>query len=54
MEGEDWALLTGDDNKRPFRDFPKRVPFKGYSEEGKSSWIMAYLLSMEFPMFIQN
>jgi hypothetical protein len=25
----------GDDSKRPFKDIPKRVPFKGYSEEGK-------------------
>jgi hypothetical protein len=33
--GEDWTSLVGDDSKRPFRDFPKRVPIKGYSEEGK-------------------
>ena len=33
--GEDWTSLVGDDNKRPFKDFPKRVPLKGYSEEGK-------------------
>jgi len=33
--GEDWASLVGDDSKRPFKDFPKRVPLKGYSEEGK-------------------
>jgi hypothetical protein len=33
--GEDWTSLVGDDSKRPFRDFPKRVPLKGYSEEGK-------------------
>jgi len=25
----------GDDNKRPFRDFPRGEPLKGYSEEGK-------------------
>jgi hypothetical protein len=33
--GEDWTSLVGDDSKRPFKDFPKRVPLKGYSEEGK-------------------
>ena len=33
--GEDWASLVGDDSKRPFKDFPKRVPLKGYSEDGK-------------------
>ena len=33
--GEDWTLLVGDDSKRPFKDFPKRVPLKGNSEEGK-------------------
>jgi len=33
--GEDWVSLVGDDSKRPFKDFPKRVPLKGYSEEGK-------------------
>jgi hypothetical protein len=33
--GEDWAYMVGDDSKRPFKDFPKRVPLKGYSEEGK-------------------
>jgi len=33
--GEYWISLVGDDNKRPFKDFPKRVPLKGYSEEGK-------------------
>jgi hypothetical protein len=33
--GEDWASLVGDDSRRPFKDFPKRVPLKGYSEEGK-------------------
>jgi len=33
--GEDWTSLVGDDSKRPFKDFPKRVPFKAYSEEGK-------------------
>jgi len=34
--GENWlTLLSGDENKRPFKDFPKRVPLKGYSEEGK-------------------
>ena len=33
--GEDWTSLTGGDSKRPFKDFPKRVPLKGYSEEGK-------------------
>jgi hypothetical protein len=33
--GEDWTSLVGDDNKRPFKDLPKRVPLKGYSEEGK-------------------
>lgn len=25
----------GDDNKRPFKDFPKGTALKGYSEEGK-------------------
>jgi len=33
--GEDWTSLVGDDSKRPFRDFPRRLPLKGYSEEGK-------------------
>jgi hypothetical protein len=33
--GEDWLSLVGDDSKRPFKDFPKRVALKGYSEEGK-------------------
>jgi hypothetical protein len=33
--GEDLISLMGDDSRRPFRDFPKRVPLKGYSEEGK-------------------
>jgi len=33
--GEDWTSLVGDDSRRPFRDFPKRVPIKGYSEDGK-------------------
>jgi len=33
--GEDWTSFVGDDNKRPCKDFPKRVPLKGYSEEGK-------------------
>ncbi|MDR2597469.1 MAG: hypothetical protein LBC76_09155 [Treponema sp.] len=32
---EDWRTLVGDDRKRPFKDYPKRVPLKGYSEEGK-------------------
>jgi len=38
--GEDWTSLVGDDSKRPFRDFPKRVPLPGYSEGG------LFLLSM--------
>jgi len=33
--GEDWSSLVGDDSKRPFKDFPKRVPLNGYSEEGQ-------------------
>jgi hypothetical protein len=33
--GEDWLSLVGDDSKLPFKDFPKRVALKGYSEEGK-------------------
>ena len=33
--GEDWTSLVGDDSKRPFKDFPKRVPLKGYSENGE-------------------
>jgi hypothetical protein len=33
--GEDWTSLVGDDSKRPFKDFPKRIPLDGYSEEGK-------------------
>jgi hypothetical protein len=32
---EDWTSLVGDDSRRPFRDFPKRVPLKGYSENGE-------------------
>jgi len=30
--GEDWTSLVGDDSRRPFKDFPKRVPLPGYSE----------------------
>jgi len=33
--GENWLTLVGDDSKRPFRDFPKRVALKGYSEDDK-------------------
>jgi hypothetical protein len=33
--GEDWTSMVGDDSKRPFKDYPKRVPIKGYSEEGQ-------------------
>jgi len=33
--GEDWTSLVGDDSRRPFKDFPKRVPLKGYSENGE-------------------
>jgi len=33
--GEDWTSMVGDDSRRPFRDFPKRVPLNGYSEDGK-------------------
>jgi hypothetical protein len=33
--GEDWTSLVGDDSRRPFRDFPKRVPLTGYSEGGE-------------------
>jgi hypothetical protein len=33
--GEDWLSVVGDDSKRPFKDYPKRMPLKGYSEEGK-------------------
>jgi hypothetical protein len=33
--GEDWLSAVGDDSKRPFKDFPKRVPLEGYSETGK-------------------
>jgi len=33
--GEDWTSLVGDDSRRPFRDFPKRVPLKGHSEDGE-------------------
>jgi hypothetical protein len=29
-----WSSL-GDDSKRPFKDYPKRVPLIGYSEDGK-------------------
>jgi hypothetical protein len=32
---EDWTSLVGDDSKRPFKNFPKRVPLSGYSEEGE-------------------
>jgi hypothetical protein len=32
--GEDWTSLVGDDSRRPFKDFPKRVPLPGYSEGG--------------------
>ncbi len=33
--GEDWSSIVGDDSQRPFKDIPKRVPLKGYSEDGK-------------------
>jgi len=33
--GEDWTSLVGDDSSRPFKDFPKRLPLPGYSEEGE-------------------
>jgi len=33
--GEDWTSMVGDDSKRPFKDYPKRVPIIGYSEEGQ-------------------
>ena len=33
--GEDWTSIVGDDSKRPFKDYPKRVPISGYSEEGQ-------------------
>jgi hypothetical protein len=32
---EDWTSQMGDDSRRPFRDFPKRVPLNGYSENGE-------------------
>jgi hypothetical protein len=32
--GEEWLSLI-DDSKRPFKGYPKRVQFTGYSEEGK-------------------
>jgi len=33
--GEDWLSIVSDDSKRPFRDYPKNVSFKGYSEDSK-------------------
>jgi hypothetical protein len=33
--GADWTSVLGDDTKRPFKDYPKDVSLKGYSEEGK-------------------
>jgi len=46
---------VGDDNKRPFKDFPKRVPpLKGIQKKGKSSLTMAVLYRMAFPVFIQK
>jgi len=30
---EDWTSLVGNDSRRPFRDFPKRLPLPGYSED---------------------
>jgi len=32
---EDWTSMVGDDGKRPFKNYPKRVPLTGYSEEGQ-------------------
>jgi hypothetical protein len=32
---EDWLSLVSDDSKRPFKDFPRNVRLKGYSEEKK-------------------
>jgi len=33
--GENWLSLVGDDSKRPFKDYPKGVSLKGYSQEGQ-------------------
>jgi hypothetical protein len=32
---EDWLSVVGDDIKRPFKDYPKKVPLKGYSQDGQ-------------------
>ncbi|MDR0494354.1 MAG: hypothetical protein LBG95_01825 [Treponema sp.] len=33
-EEDYWMSLLGDDEKRPFRNFPKNVPLEAYTEEG--------------------
>ena len=44
--GEEWVSLVVDDSKRPFRDFPKGVPLKGYSQDNK--------IYIEFPTSMQT
>jgi hypothetical protein len=34
-EEDYWATVLGNDNQRPFKEYPKRVPLKGYSKEGE-------------------
>ena len=45
-EEDYWTASLGDDSKRPFKDFPKRVSLKGYSENGK--------IFIEYPTSVQN
>jgi len=49
--GEDWASLVGDDSKRPFKDFPKRVPLPGYSE-GEEIFITSRSTSQDGIQFV--
>jgi len=52
--GEDWTSLVGDDSRRPFKDFPKRVPLPGYSEGCLFLFSMEIPPLMEFPMYTQK
>jgi hypothetical protein len=52
--GEDWTPLVGDDSKRPFKDFPKRLPLSGYSEEGVIYITYKGTRKTAFPLLIQK
>jgi len=33
--GENWLSLVTDDNKRPFKGYPRNAPINGYSQDGQ-------------------